>query len=180
MNTIWTFNTVFAHQQSQLIWTFESFKGICMKSFSHLQILVHYDILFTWNIFGDTLFCKNLTSTKNLFISALYFFSVFLMCFLSMWNSWMYYLGHCTTSPKFSPAFFPYSPSFPIKMHATDAKTPKIEPDLNILWQTKVSEAVSVSMIDTTWARIYHLTCENFRLCVQWLLLLSSSEHRST
>ncbi len=27
--------------------------------------------------------------------------------------------------------FFSYSPSFPIKMHATDAKTQKIDPDLN-------------------------------------------------
>ncbi len=27
--------------------------------------------------------------------------------------------------------FFSYSSSFPIKMHATDAKTQKVEPDLN-------------------------------------------------
>ncbi len=33
-------------------------------------------------------------------------------------------------------------PSFPIKMHATDAKTQKIEPDPNFFWRTKVSEAV--------------------------------------
>ncbi len=37
---------------------------------------------------------------------------------------------------------FSYSPSFPIKMHATDAKTQKIEPDPNFFWRTKVSEAV--------------------------------------
>ncbi len=39
--------------------------------------------------------------------------------------------GHCTLSPKFPHAFFhfTYSSSFPIKMHATDAKTQKIEPD---------------------------------------------------
>ncbi len=167
-------------QQSQLIWTFESFKGICTKSF----LIYRYSPLwhlFTWNIFGDTLFVRIWQVQRICSYLHCIFSQCFLMlCFLSMWNSWMYYLGHCTTSPKFSPAFFPYSPSFPIQMHATDAKTPKIEPDLNILWQTKVSEAVSVSMIDTTWARIYHLTCENFRLCVQWLLLLSSSEHRST
>ncbi len=34
--------------------------------------------------------------------------------------------GPCTSSPKFS-----YSSSFPIKMLVTDAKTQKIEPDLN-------------------------------------------------
>ncbi len=37
---------------------------------------------------------------------------------------------------------FSYSPSFPIKMHATDAKTQKIKPDKNFFWRTKVSEAV--------------------------------------
>ncbi len=37
---------------------------------------------------------------------------------------------------------FSYSSSFPIKMHATDAKTQKIEPDPNFFWRTKVSEAV--------------------------------------
>ncbi len=37
---------------------------------------------------------------------------------------------------------FSYSPSFPIKMHATDAKTQKIEPDPIFFWRTKVSEAV--------------------------------------
>ncbi len=46
--------------------------------------------------------------------------------------------GHCTLSPKFSPAFF--SSSFPIKMHATDSKTQKRR---IFLWQTKVSEAES-------------------------------------
>ncbi len=37
---------------------------------------------------------------------------------------------------------FSYSSSFPIKMHAMDAKTQKIEPDPNFFWRTKVSEAV--------------------------------------
>ncbi len=35
---------------------------------------------------------------------------------------------HCTLSPKF-PRIFSYSTSFPIIMHATDAKTQKIEPE---------------------------------------------------
>ncbi len=171
----------FAHQQSQLIWTFESFKGICTKSFSHLQILVHYDILFTWNIFRDTLFCKNLTSTKNLFISALYFFSVFLMLFfLSLWNSWMYYLGHCTTSPKFSPAFFFVFPILSYQ-HACYRCENAENRTCSEFFMTDKSFGGSVCKHDWhTWARIYHLTCENFGLCVQWLLLLSSSEHRST
>ncbi len=39
-------------------------------------------------------------------------------------------------------SIFSYSPSFPIKMHATDAKTQKIEPDPKFFWRTKVSEAV--------------------------------------
>ncbi len=72
---------------------------------------------------------------------------------------------HCTLSPKFSYAlfsFFPYSPSFPIKMLATDAKTQKIEPDPNFLWRMKFSDAVC-NVIDTTWGRIYFLTSENFR-----------------
>ncbi len=38
--------------------------------------------------------------------------------------------------------FFSYSYSFPIKMHATDVKTQKIEPDPNLFWRTKVSEAL--------------------------------------
>ncbi len=37
---------------------------------------------------------------------------------------------------------FSYCPSFPIKMHATDAKTQKIEPDPIFFWRTEVSEAV--------------------------------------
>ncbi len=41
--------------------------------------------------------------------------------------------GHCTPSPKFSDAFFSYSSSFSIQMHATDAKTQKIEPDPNYI-----------------------------------------------
>ncbi len=40
------------------------------------------------------------------------------------------------------PFFFLCSPSFPIKMHATDAKTQKIEPGPNFFWRTKISEAV--------------------------------------
>ncbi len=35
-----------------------------------------------------------------------------------------------------------YSPSLPIKMHATDVKTQKIKSDLNFFGWTKVSEAV--------------------------------------
>ncbi len=38
--------------------------------------------------------------------------------------------------------FFSCSPSFPIKMHATGAKTQKIKPDPNFFWWTNVSEAV--------------------------------------
>ncbi len=37
---------------------------------------------------------------------------------------------------------FSYSSSFPIKMHATNAKTQKIEPDPKFFWRMKVSEAV--------------------------------------
>ncbi len=48
--------------------------------------------------------------------------------------------GHCTLSPKFSRVF---SSSFPIKMHATDAKTQKIEPDL-IFFMTDKSFGGSV------------------------------------
>ncbi len=38
--------------------------------------------------------------------------------------------------------FLPYSSTFPIKIHATDAKTQKIEPDPIFLWWTKISGAV--------------------------------------
>ncbi len=39
--------------------------------------------------------------------------------------------------------YFSYSSSVPIKMHSTDAKMQKIEPDANFfLWRTNVSEAV--------------------------------------
>ncbi len=68
------------------------------------------------------------------------------------------------------PFFFSYSSSCPIKMHAPDAKTQKIEPDPNFLWRTKVLVAVC-KVIDTTWGRIHFLTCENFRLSVQCPLL---------
>ncbi len=39
--------------------------------------------------------------------------------------------GPCTPSAKFRFNFFPYLSSFPVKMHATDLKTQKIEPDPN-------------------------------------------------
>ncbi len=58
-------------------------------------------------------------------------------------HSKVYDKGHCTLSPKCSYAFFSYWSSLPIKMLATDAKTQKIEPDLNCFyWQMKVLEAV--------------------------------------
>ncbi len=46
------------------------------------------------------------------------------------------------TESEIFACVFPYSSSFPIKMHATDAKTQKIEPDLIFFWRIKVSEAV--------------------------------------
>ncbi len=49
-----------------------------------------------------------------------------------------------TESENFACIFFSFSylSSLPIKMHATDAKTQKIEPDPNFLWWTKFSDSV--------------------------------------
>ncbi len=52
-------------------------------------------------------------------------------------------IAHRVRNFRMHFSVFSYSPSFPIKMHATDAKTQKIEPDPNFFWRTKVSEAVS-------------------------------------
>ncbi len=51
-------------------------------------------------------------------------------------------IAHWVRNFRMRFSVFPYSPSFPIKMHATDAKMQKIEPDPNFFWRTKVSEAV--------------------------------------
>ncbi len=51
-------------------------------------------------------------------------------------------IAHWVWNFRMRFSVFSYSPSFPIKMHATDAETQKIEPDPNIFWRTKVSEAV--------------------------------------
>ncbi len=61
---------------------------------------------------------------------------------------------------NFHIRFFPYSPSFPIKMHATDAKTQKIKPDLIFFWRTKVSEAVCKRDWQCEVVFIF-FTCEN-------------------
>ncbi len=51
-------------------------------------------------------------------------------------------IAHWVRNVRMRFSVFSYSSSFPIKMHATDAKTQKIEPDPNLFWRTKVSEAV--------------------------------------
>ncbi len=51
-------------------------------------------------------------------------------------------IAHWVRNLRMCFSVFSYSPPFPIKMHATDAKTQKIEPDLNFFRWTKVSEAV--------------------------------------
>ncbi len=70
------------------------------------------------------------------------------------------------TESEFFTCVFPYSSSFPIKMHAPDAKTQKIEPDPNFFYGRKFRRQC-VNVIDTTWCRIYFSTCENFGLSVQ-------------
>ncbi len=54
--------------------------------------------------------------------------------------------GPCTQSVKFSYAFFSYS-SFPIKMLAMDAKTQKIEPDLNCFYDGRNFRRQCVNVI---------------------------------
>jgi len=44
--------------------------------------------------------------------------------------------GHCTLSPKFFACVF--SPSFPLKMHATVVKTQKIENGQNFFFRGRV------------------------------------------
>ncbi len=51
-------------------------------------------------------------------------------------------IAHWVWNFRMRFSVFSYSSSFPIKTHATDAKTQKIEPDPNFFWRTKVSEAV--------------------------------------
>ncbi len=51
-------------------------------------------------------------------------------------------IAHWVRNFRMCFSVFSYSPSFPIKMHAKDAKTQKIEPDPNFFWRTKVSEVV--------------------------------------
>ncbi len=67
--------------------------------------------------------------------------------------------GHCTESEIFA-CIFQYSPSFPIKMHATDAKTQKIKPD-PIFFDGRKFWRECANVIDTTWGRIYFFTCGN-------------------
>ncbi len=58
--------------------------------------------------------------------------------------------GHCTQSLKWDFHFFSYSPSFPIKMHAADAKTQKIEPDPQKKFDRRNFRRQCVNVIDTT------------------------------
>ncbi len=68
---------------------------------------------------------------------------------------------------------FSYSPSFPIKMHATDAKMQKIEPDPNFFWRTKVLEAVCKR--DWHNVRSFFFNVRKFRTrCAETLSLKSS------
>ncbi len=67
---------------------------------------------------------------------------------------------------------FSYSSSFPIKMLVMDAKTQKIEPDPNFFYDGRKFWRQYVNVIETTWGRIYFLTCENFGHSVQWHLIL--------
>ncbi len=80
--------------------------------------------------------------------------------------------GHCTLSPKFSYAFFlflffrnrhPFLSICLLRMRK-HRKSNLIQKNL---WRTKVLRQC-VNVIDTTWGCIYFLTCENFRLGVQW------------
>ncbi len=58
-------------------------------------------------------------------------------------------------------------------MLATDAKTQKIEPDPNFLWQTKVSEAVCKRDWHNVNSYLFFnkISDENFGLGVQWPLI---------
>ncbi len=52
---------------------------------------------------------------------------------------------------------YSYSSSFPIKMHAMDAKTQKIELDQNCFYNRRKFRRQCVNVIDTMWGRIYFL-----------------------
>ncbi len=70
-------------------------------------------------------------------------------------------LSHWVRNFRMRFSVFSYSSSFPIKMHATDAKTQKIEPD-PIFFDERKFRSQCANVIGTTWGRIYFLTCENF------------------
>ncbi len=64
----------------------------------------------------------------------------------------------------------------PIKMHAMDAKTQKIEPDPKNFYDGRKFWRQCVNVIDTTWGRIYLLTFENLWLSVQWPLVIKKKK----
>ncbi len=69
-----------------------------------------------------------------------WFIYYFLIINVKHFRTWQ--LRPLHTESEIFACIFPFFFSFPIKMHATDAKTQKIEPDRNFFWRTKVSEAV--------------------------------------
>ncbi len=93
---------------------------------------------------------STLTSTGILQITPLFHMYLF--------STWLKAIAHWVRNFRMHSVFL-YSPSFPMKMHATDAKMQKIEPDPK---QKFLRQCANV--IDTTWGRIYLLTCENFGL----------------
>ncbi len=76
-------------------------------------------------------------------------------------------IAHRVRNFRMRFSIFSYSPSFPIKMHATDVKMQKIEPDPNFFWQTKVLEAVvrvllCVSCVPASCVHIWFVSCPCF------------------
>ncbi len=74
--------------------------------------------------------------------------------------------------------FFWHSSSYPIKMLVTDVKTQKIDP--NFFYDGRKFRRQCVNVIDTTWDRVYFITCAIFRRkfqtqCAMTLVLSSSS-----
>ncbi len=75
---------------------------------------------------------------------------------------WVKVIAHWVRHFRVRFSIFPYSSSFPIKMHATDAKTQKTWTWSEFFYDGRKFRRRCVNVIDTTWGHIYFLTCENF------------------
>ncbi len=74
--------------------------------------------------------------------------------------------GHCTLSLKFPHAFFRITHPFLSKCMLRMRKRSKSNL-FRIFYDGRKFRRQCVNLIDTTWGRIYFLTCENFGLRVQ-------------